>query len=372
MKNTIEKIKEDALNRIQKQNEVEVDALYYVDHRVFKAKERLDIISEQIEFDKPSTVVFVDLHPGKNWGHDCQHLIYDAKTGKLLKKINAQFPYFLNETPSTLELFKTSKITEAFKKKRRLRFPLEPKKLSGYLKLAPFPLRFFLTGRRYAILFSGSSNCRHVNDMEFLYRTLVDVYGFNTNDIYVLNRDGTLSWNPAGDWEPAVSGTYPVDGTPFRMTVNGQGNRAGFQAVMTDLATRITSRDCLFIHTNNHGGWSNAQNEAFMSAWGGSYFASEMVADLATLPRFKNLLVMMEPCHSGGFVDPIVQANLATRTVAQAAVPWDENSAGGWFFDPWAEMWISAMAGVRGDGSALAVSPDDNIDALISAAEAFD
>ena len=30
------------------------------------------------------------------------------------------------------------------------------------------------------------------------------------------------------------------------------------------------------------------------------------------------------------------------------------------------------MAGVRGDGSALAVSPDDNIDSLISAAEAYD
>jgi hypothetical protein len=62
----------------------------------------------------------------------------------------------------------------------------------------------------------------------------------------------------------------------------------------------------------------------------------------------------------------------AANTVFQAAVPGDESSAGGWPFDPWAEMWISAMAGVHGDGSTLAVSPDDNLDTLISAWEAYD
>ena len=258
MANAIENIKEDALTRIQKQNDVEVDAIYFVDHRVFKAKERLDIVSEKIDFDEESIVVFVDLYPARNWAHPCKYLIY-SESGKFLKQIDAQFPYFIDETPSTLELFKTSKVTESFKKKRRLKVPLDPKKLSGYLKLAPFPLRFFLGGTRYAIMYSGASNCRHVNDMEFLYRTLVDVYGFNAGDIYVLNRDGALTWNPAGDWEPAVSGTYPVDGTPFRMTVFDQGNRTGFQAAIADLATRITSRDCLFIHTNNHGGWDGTR-----------------------------------------------------------------------------------------------------------------
>lgn len=372
MANAIDKIKEDALSRIQRQNDVDVDALYYVDHRVFEKKERLDVVSDKIDFEQNSVVVFVDLQPGMNWAHPCKYLIYDAQGGKFLKQIDAQFPYFIDETPTTLELFKTSGITDRFKKKRRLSVPLEPKTLSGYLKLATFPLHFYLVGTRYAILYSGASNCRHVNDMEFLYRTLIDVYGFNAADIYVLNRDGTLSWNPAGNWEPAVSGTYPVDGTPFRMTVFDEGNRAGFQAAVADLATKMTSRDCLFIHTNNHGGWDSVRNEAYMSGWGGSYYASEMVADLGALPHFHTLLAMMEPCHSGGFVNPLVTANLANRTVAQAAVPWNQNSAGGWFFDPWAEMWISAIAGVRGDGSTLAVSPDDNLDSKISAAEAYD
>jgi hypothetical protein len=80
----------------------------------------------------------------------------------------------------------------------------------------------------------------------------------------------------------------------------------------------------------------------------------------------------MEQCASGSFAQPIMNNSPASHTVFQAAVPGDESSAGGWPFDPWAEMWISAMAGVRGDGSALPVSPDDDLDTLISAWEAYD
>ena len=80
------KIKEDALSRIGKLNEVEVDALYYVDHQVFEARDKLDVVSEKIKFDKPSRVVFVDLHPGMNWAHECHYLIYEAKTGIVKRK----------------------------------------------------------------------------------------------------------------------------------------------------------------------------------------------------------------------------------------------------------------------------------------------
>jgi hypothetical protein len=150
----------------------------------------------------------------------------------------------------------------------------------------------------------------------------------------------------------------------------GRGDRAGFQGVISDLQSRIGSRDCLLIHTNNHG-WYDG-NGGFLSAYGGIYYASDFAADLATLPQFKTLLVFMEQCASGSFAQPILNNSPATNTVFQAAVPGDQSSIGGWPFDPWAEMWISAMAGVRGDGSALAISPDDDLNTLISAWEAYD
>ena len=128
--------------------------------------------------------------------------------------------------------------------------------------------------------------------------------------------------------------------------------------------------DCLLVHTNNHG-WYDSSG-GFLSAYGPNYYASDFAADLAVLPTFKNLLVVMEQCASGSFAAPIMSNTPAKNTVFQAAVPGDESSAGGWPFDPWAEMWISAMAGVRGNGTPLAVSPDDDLNTMISAWEAYD
>jgi hypothetical protein len=368
-----DRIKKDAEERVLRNNDGNQDFLLYLDRRVMQKGEAIDIVTEKIQFDQPTHVVFVDDEPGKNFGHRCHYLLYNSETGDFIRKVPANFPHFMHKQPETLELFRSSGTIERYKRKKKIRMTLELAKLSAYTKLAPFPLKFWIRGRRYAILFSGASNGRHVNDLEFLYRTLVDVYGYNTADIYVLNYDGSINYNQM-PWETSPSYGFGPDGSAWRMAADsrivGNGDRAGFQSVISDLQSRIRSWDCLLIHTNNHG-WYDA-NGGYLNAYGGLFYASDFAADLATLPSFKNLLVVMEQCASGSFSQPVMDNSPATNTVFQAAVPGDESSAGGWPFDPWAEMWISAMAGVRGDGSALAVSPDDNLDTLISAWEAYD
>lgn len=374
-----DKIKDDAEERVLRNNDGNQDFSLYLDRQVFQKGETIDIVTEKLEFAKPSYIVFVDDEPGKNFGHRCHFLLYDAETGDFDQKVPAKFPHFMIKQPETLELFRTGETIERYKRKKKMRMMLEPAKLSAYAKLAPFPLKFWIQGKRYAILFSGGSNGRHVNDMEFLYRTLVDVYGYDTANIYVLNHDGTLNYNQMS-WETPPSDGFGPDGSAWRMDADsrivGRGNRTDFQAVISDLQSRIQSWDCLLIHTNNHG-WYDADEhgglrDGYLSAYGGLYYASEFASDIATLPTFKNLLVIMEQCASGSFSQPTMDNSTATNTVFQAAVPWHESSAGGWPFDPWAEMWISAMAGVRGDGTTLAVSPDDNLDTLISSWEAYD
>ena len=376
MKKLFEKIKKDAEERVLRNNDGNEDFLLYLDHKVMKKGEIIDIITEQIKFERSTYVVFVDDEPGKNFGHRCHYLLYDAESGEFIKKIPARFPYFLTKTPKTLELIRSCSTIERYKRKKKIRVKLDPAKLSAYLKLAPFPLKFYIRGRRYAILFSGASNGRHVNDLEFLYRTLVDVYGYDPADIYILNYDGTLNYNQL-PWESAPSDGFAPDGSPWRMDLDsrivGQGTRTDFQKVIDDLRSRIQRWDCLLIHTNNHGGYDYNKNDGFLCAFGDSrFYATDFAADLATLPKFNTLLVVMEQCHAGSFSQPIMNNSPATNTVFQAAVPWNEGSAGGWPFDPWIEMWISAMAGVHGDGSPLAISPDDNLDSLISAWEAYD
>ena len=378
MDDIIKRIKKDSEGRVLRNNDGNQDFLAYLDRNKFKKGDAIDIVTQKIDFDKPTYLVFVDDEPGKNFGHRCHYLLYDADTGEFIRKIPASFPHFLIKRPDSLEVFHESETTSRYKRKKKIRMILEPARLSAYTKLAPFPLKFRIRGRRYAILYSGASNGRHVNDLEFMYRTLVDVYGYDTADIYVLNYDGTLNYNRAvwsnGWTEPPASDGFGPDGSAWRMDADGrivgQGTRAGFQNVISDLANRIGSYDCLLIHTNNHG-WTDA-NGGFMSAYNGIYYASDFATDLAQLPAFKTLLVVMEQCRSGSFAQPVLNSSTASKTVFQAAVPDNESSAGGWPFDPWAEMWISAMAGVRGDGSALALSPDDNLNNLISAWEAYD
>jgi hypothetical protein len=377
MEELFARIKKDAEERVLRNNDGNQDFLLYLDRKTFQKGESIDVITAGIKIEQPTLVVFVDDEPGKNFGHRCHYLLYEAKTGEFKRKVSAQFPYFMFKKPETLELVRTCETIERYKRKKKIRVKLELAELSAYAKLAPFPLKFQIHGRRYAILFSGASNGRHVNDLEFLYRTLVDVYGYNTADIYVLNYDGTINYNQMW-WETPPASGFGPDGSAWRMVVNGPGNRAGFQSVINDLKSRIRPWDCLLIHTNNHG-WYDG-NGGYLSVLGGPpnvcpnvcYYASDFAADLAALPKFKTLLVAMEQCASGSFALPILNNSPATNTVFQAAVPGDESSAGGWPFDPWAEMWISAMAGVRGDGSALTVSPDDNLDTLISAWEAYD
>jgi len=384
MANIKEKIVNDVMGRYFKKRGDHADPAMYFDNQVMEKGTKLNVIDQKISVEKPSHYVFIDEQPGMNWAHACQHLLYDVKDGKLISEIDGKFPPFLHENPpDSLESLRVPRIATLYRYKRRNRIPLDPAKLTGYKKISPLPFNWCLQGHRYVIMFSGSSNCRHVNDFEFLYRTLLDVYGFDPGDIYICNHDGNINWNiscwdafcePAQDLAHPID--YPVDGTPFRMVVNEPGTRTGFQNVISQLAARINQCDCLYIFTNNHGWYGTrpggTPDEGYLSTSDGEYWAEDFVTDLSALPRFRQLLVVMEQCSSGSFIPPVISGSPADKTAIQTAVPEKQSSAGGWFFDPWIELWISAVAGVRGDGSALATSPDDDLNSKISAYEAYD
>lgn len=212
------------------------------------------------------------------------------------------------------------------------------------------------------------SNKRHANDLEFLYRTIVDRYGFDKKNIYVLNYDGALNS------QDGVLTSWPGDGTAFRMKVTGKGNKAGFEAAINDLKSKLKARDLLLIHTNNHGG-NSGPGQSFLCtypSWG-QYFASDFGNKLAELPKYRALMVMMEQCNSGGFNNYIVTKSTADATSIASAVDETHSSwgTGDGNWDCSAHDWISAQAGHQPNGAALASNPDTNGDGKIEAKEAF-
>ena len=329
----------------------------YLSTHVFETGMKIGPAREKIVADRPTVLVFADDNPQANFGHDCRYLLYNAENGDFLREKMAQFPPFDPEKPGMLQPFHQ---------------PVQQIATPVY-HFRRWPWRCPIVvpdGHRYAILYSGMSNKRHLNDMEFLYRTLVDRYAFDPANIYALSYDGTLNT------QDGVQTNWPGDGSAYRIHITGSGTRAEFEAAVDALKGRIKTRDLLLIHTNNHGGYDGTPGTANLCTyptWNG-YYANDFAAKLAQLPHFRKLIVMMEQCHAGGFNGPII-ANSPAHDTSVASAATEPNSSyvtadGNW--DPFAMDWIAAQAGHDRFGHSLAFNPDGNGNGIIEAEEAFD
>jgi len=309
---------------------------------------------QSIPIRQPTAVVFVDDEPMANWSHDCRYLLHNAEDGKLYQEVKAGFPPYLVNPPDTFRAFHTPVVAQ------------NPLRKIWTLEIdVAFPFRL-RKGNRYAILFSGASNNRHTNDLEYLYRQLVDRFYFDENKITVLNYDGTINYS--GGPKPVTS--WPGDSTAYQMPVNGAGTKQAMEDAIDALKPKLKSDDLLLIHTNNHGGHNGT--ESYICTYSGvDYMASDFASKIGELPAFADLVVMMEQCHSGGFNDVIIEASTAERTTFAAACTEGKNSIGGADFDPFARDWIAAFAGADPYGAALLSDPDYDHSGRISAREAF-
>jgi hypothetical protein len=343
-----------------------------VNRQIIEKGEEFGPPTQRMIADAPTLVVFADDDPLANWGHACRYLLYDPATGELRKEVPARLP------SGPLEPFYTSA--------QLPKSPIEPP-----FRWPPRPIRcpiIIPDGQRYALLFAGFTMERHLNDLEFCYRTLVNVYGVPKENIIVLSfncsmtvvNDNWIGTSPA----PAV---WPGDGTPYQIVINGYGNLSGLQAAFAQLAAKIGPKDELFIHTNNHGdtdttgayigypsSFPGGAGFDWSSVWVNLY-ASAFATMVASLPAFRALVVMMEQCGSGGFGPDILGSSTAASTSFAAACVAGASSYGAVYngapWDAFAYQWIAAMAGEYPNGSPLASNPDTDGSFAVDTNDAF-
>lgn len=349
---TLRGIKDSAFRRLSSKRRATTNL--YIMEDIQPAKSVIKAGHQQIPIKQSTAVVFVDDEPMANWSHDCRYLLHDADSGKLYQEVKAGFPPYIVDPPETFKAFHTPVVAQ------------NPLRKIWALDLdIAFPWRL-RKGQRYAILFSGASNNRHTNDLEFLYRQLVDRFYFDEDKITVLNYDGTVNYS---GWPQPVT-SWPGDGSAYTMPVDGAGTKQALEDAIDDLKPKLKSDDLLLIHTNNHGGHNGT--ESYLCTYSGpDHMASDFAAKLAELPAFSDLIVMMEQCHSGGFNDLVIESSTAERTTFAAACTEGKNSIGGADFDPFARDWIAAFAGADPYGASLASDPDYDSSGKISAREAF-
>jgi hypothetical protein len=340
--------------------------------QVFEAGEQIGPPTQRVTLDEPALVVFADDDPLANWGHACRYLLYHPDTGALQREIPARLP------SGKLEPF---------------HMPLQLAKLPHPVGPVWPPLRprcpiIVPDGNRYALLYAGFTMGRHLNDLEFCYRTLVNVYGVPRENIITLSFNGTLTV-VNDDWtgSSAAPAVWPGDGTPYQIEINGPGTLAGLEFAFDQLASKMGPKDELIIHTNNHGdtdgigayiGYPGSFPSGSDVDWGAQWvnlYASQFAAWLSALPSSRALVVMMEQCGSGGFgPDILASSKAASTSFAAACVAGASSYAASYLgasWDGFAYQWIAAMAGHYPNGSPLTSNPDTDGSLHIDTNDAF-
>ncbi len=326
--------------------------IIYAKKELIAKRQKLEEIREIYTPKSASWFFFVDLMPYQSWGHPCQYIFVDCKTGEI-KSIKSDFPpnlgdmdiIYVEKTPEKGKLFDFSK-------------PL--------LKST----RVASTNNDYAVIISGGMDKynnyeRYWNDCSAIYSALVDVYGYLDDHIYVLLADGTSS---ASDRR---IGSNSYDSSPLDLDGDGDNDvqyaatKANIRQVFTVLGGKLNRDDHLFVFTTDHGGLESGNN-VFINLWNETMRDDEFAIELnkVNAGRFN---IVMEQCHSGGFIDDLTFENRTIATACRA----DENSfsRGAFTYNEFVYHWISAIAGITPEGTA--VDADSNNDGWISMEEAF-
>jgi Peptidase C13 family/FG-GAP-like repeat len=346
---------------------------------IFPEGHVFNLVDTKLRVRQHAVLVFVDRKPGYNWGHPCTYRFFDPSGGNLLYEENALFPPNLTGEIQ-LEAFHAPARVPAARVERAViehaiplitptisaisapitavRPPVSAATLAALFPFKPVAGASSARQQRYAILFTSQiSNMRHVEDLEFMWRTLVNVYGFDTANIYVLCYDGAIGATDAS----SPVGNWAGNNTAYQMTVYSSATTANLQSVFNTLAGKLQPKDLLLIHTNNHGsptGLCVDDSTVITPAQFGTMVSG--------LPAFRTLVVTMEQCYSGAFQTPVLQKSTAVNTVFASAVPADKESAGAAHFDPWALDLIDALNGATPSGGALTNKPASNFDGEIS------
>lgn len=302
-------------------------------------------------------LVFVDRHPGANYEHPCSYFFVEA-TGARVDRYDAMTPprrlgdmvEITNGQDNPPPGLSETLLERYSERLRRLERPRADR------------------GQSYAFIISGgadqsNNHIRYWNDVSFIYRTLVDYYGYADDHIRVCMSDGT---NPAADRSNGTNSPTDLDSdgdadTEYPATLSYVGQ------VFGELAATLTASDQLFLFTTDHGGQESGQN-CYLNLWNFEELRDDqMAAYVAALPCH-TVICTFEQCFSGGMIDDLAGDG---RVIATAA-NWNEYSWAmppDYVYDTFVYHWTSAVAWETPEG--VAVDADTNDDGIVSMIEAF-
>lgn len=222
------------------------------------------------------------------------------------------------------------------------------------LRVIDFPKVIDFTSDKYAVLISGGANAannhlRYWNELKATYNML-KARGWKPANMFVIYADGV--------------------GRDNSIPVHYLASAANIKTVFTNLAAKMGGADTLYIMLNDHGGnGANAvPKDATLNLWGTSITDVAFAAEVNRIQKYKKMIVQMEQCYSGGFLDDLAGPNRIMMSACTADQPsWAMGPSYTWNW--YTYFYLAALTGQKPDGAGP-VDADVNNDGKVSMAEA--
>lgn len=280
--------------------------------------------SEQIDKDDyissltcpyPSNwVFFVDDIPTAKWSHPCRYIFVNSSNGEYQILNEQMYPVGL---ATDYELISHIPIP-----------PSNPQDLTG----VPFSNTASPNDYLYAVLITGYDTKEQWKDICTIFNTLINVYGYKKENIFVHYKNGYSNQEYGND----------LDGPPLTDDIDYSANHDDVHETFQYLSGELTgnpdipkleSSDQLFVWLGGHGnGDFNGSSYVYIP---GEVLTDEQLATWTSGIECAQMVFYITPCLSGGFMDDlseITTADCKNREV-HTACNYDEYSV--------SEVWVT-------------------------------
>jgi hypothetical protein len=288
-------IKKRIISRIAEEKREFATRSVHLLERPLDAKEKLLIGPHTYEVENEAFLVVIDEAPGAFWTHPVCYELHEVETGEVIK-IREKYPLENKNIKAELtELhipdlphLRKRKEDDDFFKLARLELGLVEKRF----KLVSFDLSRPCVANRHALFVAGMDNMPHFRtDFVIMRNILIERYGYDPDNITIVMGDGAGYPDLPVDYSGTVA---DLDSALDEYAVGG--------------ARELGPDDCLFIYTFNHGDWDGTPDGdvslCMEPAWD-EYRATAFRTKLDNI-NCGDLIVAMNQCHSGGFIDEVI------------------------------------------------------------------
>lgn len=319
--------------------------------------------NDEISPEFNSWVFFVDDRPFGNWKHPCRYIYVNTENGQCIIHKHSMPPYDIDMDILVEQQADTTDVNQNAHKKKD---GVDIKTL-----VSNSTLRSYAYTHNYAVIINGGINkkrnyLRYWNDCAAIYSTLVNVYGYNKNHIYVIMSDGV---SPAIDRQ--TNNGY--DSSPLDLDGDGTNDiqyaatYSNINSVFSQLSNILTEDNNLFVFTMDHGDIDG--NDCLINLWDYEELYDYDFENMLSNINAGTVNICMGQCSSGGFIDNIPNNKYVISTACrydEESYPLTSSYEG---YDAFVYYWTAAVRGQYPDGSSA--NADTNNDGFISMREAF-